>query len=65
MRKEVPVCDKYTLTIQEAAAYFNIGESQIRNIARENQAELVLMVGTTNLIKRKKMEEYIDRTMVL
>lgn len=65
MRKEVPVCDKYTLTIQEAAAYFNIGESQIRNIARENQAELVLMVGTKNLIKRKKMEEYIDRTMVL
>ena len=65
MKKDVPISEKYTLTVSEAASYFNIGEAVIREIARNNQSDLVLMVGTKNLIKRKKMEQYIDRTMVL
>ena len=27
---DVPVCEKYTLTLREAAAYFSIGEKKIR-----------------------------------
>ena len=65
MKKDVPISEKYTLTIIEAAAYFNLGEAMIREIAKNNQSDLVLMVGTKYLIKRKKMEQYIDRTMVL
>ena len=32
----VPVCEKYTLTIKEAAAYFNIGIKKMRRLAEEN-----------------------------
>lgn len=32
----VPVCEKYTLTIREAAAYFNIGIKKMRRLAEEN-----------------------------
>lgn len=32
----VPMCEKYTLTIKEAAAYFNIGIKKMRRLAEEN-----------------------------
>ena len=47
------------------SAYFNIGKDRMREIVNENRNELVLVIGRKNLIKRKKMEEYLDRTMVL
>ena len=65
MRKDIPIADKYNLTIDEAAAYFNIGADRIREITDEKKSDLVLMVGTKRLIKRKKMEEYLDRLMVV
>ena len=65
MRKDIPIADKYNLTIEEAAAYFNIGTDRIREITEEKKSDLVLMVGTKRLIKRKKMEEYLDRLMVV
>ena len=64
MKKEVPIAEKYNLTIDEAAAYFNIGTERIRCIAEENM-DLAIMVGAKRLIKRKKMEEYLDRMLVL
>ena len=38
MAKEifVPIWEKYSLTIEEAAAYFRIGENSIRDIIKEN-----------------------------
>ena len=65
VKKEIPVCEKYNLTIEEASAYFNIGKDRMREIVNENRNELVLVIGRKNLIKRKKMEEYLDRIMVL
>lgn len=65
MKKEVPIADKYTLTVEEAAAYFNIGESRIREITDNNSLDLIVMVGAKRLIKRKKMEEYIDSMSAL
>lgn len=34
---DVPVWEKYTLTIEEAARYFRIGEKKLRKLAEENQ----------------------------
>ena len=65
VRKEVPLYEKYNLTVDEAAAYFNIGSDRIRSIIEENKSELVLMVGTKKLIKKKKMEDFLDKMMVL
>lgn len=59
--KEVPVWEKMTLTLEEAAAYTGIGENRLRDITNDEQ-NLVLWVGTKRLIKRRALEKYIDRT---
>ena len=33
--KDIPVWEKYTLTIEEAARYFRIGEGKLRRLAEE------------------------------
>ena len=35
---DVPIWEKYTLTIVEAAKYFHIGENKLRKLAEENPA---------------------------
>ena len=58
---EIPVWEKYTLSIEEAAAYFRIGENKLRQLIAENpNADYTLWNGTRAQIKRKKFEEIID-----
>lgn len=58
----VPVWEKYTLTIVEAAAYFRIGENKLRNLVNENpDADYILWNGNRPQIKRIKFEKLIDR----
>ena len=43
---DVPIWEKYTLTIEEAAKYFRIGESKLRKLAEENPVpDWVMMNG--------------------
>lgn len=59
---EIPVWEKYTLTIEEAAAYFRIGENKLRNLVNENKtAQYILWNGNRPQIKRKLFEDLIDR----
>lgn len=60
--KEVPIWEKAALTIEEAAAYSNIGIHKLREITDRNDNSLVLWVGKKRLIKRKALEKYIDQT---
>lgn len=64
MKTEViPLWQKYNLTIQEASAYFGIGETKLRKIVDNNSdAVYILMNGTKVLIKRRLFEEFIDAT---
>ena len=63
---DVPIWEKYTLTIEEAAKYFRIGESKLRKLAEENlNAGWVLMNGNRIQIKRKKFEQLIDAYEVI
>lgn len=59
MKREIPIADKYNLTLDEAAAYFNIGTDKLREISEQNRT-LAIMVGTKRLIKKKAMEKYLD-----
>jgi hypothetical protein len=52
------------LTVEEAAAYFNIGEARIKEIT-DGVQDLTVMVGVKRLINRKKMEQYLDGVLVL
>lgn len=59
--QKIPIWEKYTLTIDEAAAYFRIGENKLRRIINENQnAEYVLWNGNRPQIKRTKFEKIVD-----
>ena len=58
---DVPTWEKYTLTIDEAAKYFRIGENKLRKLAEENPAAgWVIMNGNRIQIKRKQFEKMID-----
>ena len=47
---DVPIWEKYTLTIEEASKYFRIGENKLRKLAEENPtAGWVISVSYTHL----------------
>lgn len=58
----VPVCEKYTLTIKEAAAYFNVGMKKLRRLAEENTDRFAVFSGNKYLIIRTKFEKFIDES---
>ena len=59
---DVPVWHRYTLTIEEAAGYYHIGETKLRMLVDEHPNEdFFVMNGNRVLIKREKFERYLDR----
>ena len=57
----IPIWQKYTLSVQEAAELFGIGQHRLREIVREDYGNKYhLMLGRTIKIKRKQFEEFID-----
>lgn len=66
MAIEIPFWEQYTLSIEEAAAYFKIGRDKLRKIVSENpDADFILWNNTRAQIKRKKFENYIDRISLI
>lgn len=56
----IPVWEKPTLTLEEAAPYFNIGIHRLRELTDEPGCKFVLFVGKKRLIKRKLFEAFIE-----
>lgn len=65
LQKEIPVWHKINLTIEEAAAYSNIGEAKIRELLSESDCPFVLAKGNHKLVKRKQFEEYLSSKRVI
>ena len=59
MRCESPVWEKANLTLEEAAAYSNIGINRLRELSDGDQCPFVLFVGNKRLIKRKQFDAYL------
>lgn len=58
---DLPIWEKYTLTVEEAAKYFRIGETKLRKLADENPSANWLMINGNRIqIKRKQFEKWID-----
>ena len=63
---DVPIWEKYTLTIEEASKYFRIGENKLRRLAEENpSAGWIIMNGNRIQIKRKHFKKIIDTLEVI
>lgn len=58
--KEIPIWEKSNLNLEEAAAYSGIGINKLRVITDREDCSFVLWVGSKRLIKRKKLDEYIE-----
>lgn len=63
--EKVPIPQKVTLTIKEAAAYTNIGLNKIDRMLRQPNCHFVLFIGTRRLVKRKEFEEYLSRQLAI
>lgn len=60
---QVPICEKYMLTVREAAAYFSIGIKKMRMLAENNEGSFAILMGNRYLIVRPRFEAYIDTLM--
>lgn len=58
--KEVPIWQKSNLTLEEAAAYCGIGINKLREISNDETCPFVLWVGTKRLIKRRRLDAYLE-----
>lgn len=65
MKLEIPIWEKSNLTLEEAAAYSGIGVNKLRKLTDKNDCPFVLWNGVKRLIKRRKLDEYIDGVSVL
>lgn len=61
MKREVPIWCKSNLTLEEAAAYSGIGVNKLRQLTDEKNCDFVLWNGSKRLIKRVKLDEYLNR----
>ena len=62
MKCEVPIWEKANLTLEEAAAYSNIGVNRLREISDEPNCPFVLWVGSKRLIKRRLFDAYLEKS---
>ena len=56
----IPICNKFTLTVEEATQYFNIGRDKIYQLTKEEGCKFVLHNGRNILIKRELFEKYLE-----
>ena len=58
---DIPVWEKYTLTIEEATAHFRIREKKLRRLVDEHRnASWLIINGNRIQIKRRQFEKIID-----
>lgn len=62
MTQKIPVWQKATLTLEEAASYTGIGVNKLREMSNDENCNFVLWNGSRRLLKRAKLESYLNET---
>lgn len=60
LKNEVPIWERSNLTI-EKAAYSGIGMTKLRELTDQRDCEFVLWNGTKRLLKRRKLDEFLEK----
>ena len=63
--EKVPIWQKATLTIKEAAEYSNIGINRIDELLKMPTCDFVLYVGKKKLVTRKEFERFLSTTHII
>lgn len=62
---EIPIWERFLLTVKEASLYFNIGENKLNRIVNdymESEYKFVVQNGNRAMINRKKFEDFLNET---
>ncbi len=62
---EVPIWERFLLTVKEASMYFNIGENKLYRIANdyiESEYKFVIQNGDRKMIKRENFEKFLNES---
>ena len=63
---DVRICEKYALTVAEAAVYFGIGEKKLRSmIENYDHLGLFLQNGAKYTISRQKFEAFLNEAYAI
>ena len=65
---QVPVWERFLLTVKEASDYFNIGENIMHRIANDymdSDYKFVVQNGSRTMINRKKFESFLDQSTAI
>ena len=60
-KNNIPISEKFNLTITEASEYFNIGRDKLYELAKEDGCKFVIHNGRSILIKRKVLEKHLEQ----
>ena len=58
---QVPVSEKFMLTLEETAAYTGVGMQKLREISADEHCDFILWIGRKRMFKRKKLEEHLAK----
>ena len=61
MAEKVPIWQKTMLTLEEAASLTGIGINKLRDLSNDETCNFVLWNGSKRLLKRSKLEEFLNR----
>ena len=62
---KVPLSEKYSLTIKEAADYFSIGTKKMRRLAEDNLGYFAVYSGNRYLIIRERFEAFLQQASAI
>lgn len=60
---EVPIWERTLLTIPEASDYSGLGINTLRRLLDKPNSNLILWVGSRKMVKRKKLDEYLNNAI--
>lgn len=58
---DIPIWKKSNLTLEEAAEYYGIGINKLKEISNDDRCPFVLWVGSKRLLKRRLLDEYLEK----
>lgn len=61
MAEKTPIWNKTMLTLEEASSLTGIGINKLRDLSNEETCNFVLWNGSRRLLKRERLEAYLNQ----
>ncbi|MBO5333961.1 MAG: helix-turn-helix domain-containing protein [Clostridia bacterium] len=58
---DVPIWEKNSLTLEEAAAYSGIGRNKLRELSQQKNCPFAVWLGGKLYIVREKLDDFTDK----